>query len=69
MLEIASCFVEGANDSLVEMIYNLTIHSFQVFFKGWAILYFVTMIVSLFFWLTYVILKKKKLMHAWYVGN
>ncbi|XP_045807267.1 RRP12-like protein [Trifolium pratense] len=29
-LEIASCLVEGANDNLVEIIYNLTIHSFQV---------------------------------------
>ncbi|KAI5396721.1 uncharacterized protein LOC127092073 isoform X1 [Lathyrus oleraceus] len=29
ILEIAFCLVEGANDNLVEMIYNLTVHSFQ----------------------------------------
>lgn len=40
ILEISSCLVKGANDNLVEIIYNLTIHSFQVFLKGWAELYF-----------------------------
>lgn len=29
ILEISSCLVKGANDNLVEIIYNLTIHSFQ----------------------------------------
>ncbi|CAI8602125.1 unnamed protein product [Vicia faba] len=29
IMEIAFCLVEGANDNLVEMIYNLTVHSFQ----------------------------------------
>ncbi|KAK7392906.1 hypothetical protein VNO78_21356 [Psophocarpus tetragonolobus] len=29
ILEIASCLVEGAKDNLIEIIYNLTIHSFQ----------------------------------------
>ena len=32
-MEMASCLVEGANDNLIEIIYNLTIHSFQVFFE------------------------------------
>lgn len=29
ILEIASCLVEGAKDNLIEIIYNLTVHSFQ----------------------------------------
>nr|KYP73656.1 RRP12-like protein [Cajanus cajan] len=29
ILEIASCLVQGAKDNLIEIIYNLTIHSFQ----------------------------------------
>ncbi|KAK7355184.1 hypothetical protein VNO80_14432 [Phaseolus coccineus] len=29
IMEMASCLVEGANDNLIEIIYNLTIHSFQ----------------------------------------
>ncbi|KAK7267351.1 hypothetical protein RIF29_20020 [Crotalaria pallida] len=29
VLEIASCLVEGAKDNLMEIIYNLTIHSFK----------------------------------------
>ncbi|XP_058723958.1 uncharacterized protein LOC131595592 [Vicia villosa] len=29
ILEIAFCLVEGANDNLVEMIYNLTVYSFK----------------------------------------
>jgi len=33
IMEMASCLVEGANDNLIEIIYNLTIHSFQVFFE------------------------------------
>ncbi|KAK8468212.1 hypothetical protein PHAVU_007G252200 [Phaseolus vulgaris] len=29
IMEMASCLVEGANENLIEIIYNLTIHSFQ----------------------------------------
>lgn len=34
ILEFASALVEGAKDDLIETIYNLTMNSFQVFWKG-----------------------------------